>query len=260
MSNFSSESLTEKPLHKRYLRDFRVERCPCFADHRCQQHRPYTCFYWHFPNQRRRRLSLSRRAPSATAPTCTAPSTTKSAASARTATSAPYCTARWATASADTTRATTRPSCAPTRWTRKDTAPGTGRTAPSRTASATCASPCTASSSGAAAGRPLNDREFVLAHYKAWPCTRPGCRLGSSCPYYHGPRDKRRSPTDHKYVAAACPRLDAGCPDGERCGFAHSGAELRFHPDVYKTTRCRDLEAHRVVSSRCPLLVRTRGR
>lgn len=38
-----------------YLRDFRVEACPHFKQHQCQQHRPYTCFNWHFANQRRRR-------------------------------------------------------------------------------------------------------------------------------------------------------------------------------------------------------------
>lgn len=39
----------------RYIRDFRVEPCPLFKQHQCQQHRPYTCFNWHFANQRRRR-------------------------------------------------------------------------------------------------------------------------------------------------------------------------------------------------------------
>ncbi len=39
----------------RYLKDFRVDPCPLFKQHQCQQHRPYTCFHWHFANQRRRR-------------------------------------------------------------------------------------------------------------------------------------------------------------------------------------------------------------
>ncbi|RCN42902.1 hypothetical protein ANCCAN_11126 [Ancylostoma caninum] len=38
-----------------YLNEFRVEACPLFKQHQCQQHRPYTCFNWHFANQRRRR-------------------------------------------------------------------------------------------------------------------------------------------------------------------------------------------------------------
>lgn len=39
----------------RYLKEFRVEQCKLFLQHKCTQHRPYTCFYWHFMNQRRRR-------------------------------------------------------------------------------------------------------------------------------------------------------------------------------------------------------------
>ena len=34
--------------------DFRVYQCPQFLQHKCTQHRPFTCFNWHFQNQRRR--------------------------------------------------------------------------------------------------------------------------------------------------------------------------------------------------------------
>ncbi|XP_060522214.1 RING finger protein unkempt homolog isoform X4 [Cylas formicarius] len=46
---------TEKPNHYSYLKEFRVEQCPLFLQHKCTQHRPFTCFHWHFMNQRRRR-------------------------------------------------------------------------------------------------------------------------------------------------------------------------------------------------------------
>ncbi|XP_003478491.1 putative E3 ubiquitin-protein ligase UNKL isoform X1 [Cavia porcellus] len=46
---------TEKPTHYRYLKEFRTEQCPLFVQHKCSQHRPFTCFHWHFLNQRRRR-------------------------------------------------------------------------------------------------------------------------------------------------------------------------------------------------------------
>ncbi|XP_048188697.1 putative E3 ubiquitin-protein ligase UNKL isoform X3 [Perognathus longimembris pacificus] len=46
---------TEKPTHYRYLKEFRTEQCALFVQHRCSQHRPFTCFHWHFLNQRRRR-------------------------------------------------------------------------------------------------------------------------------------------------------------------------------------------------------------
>lgn len=48
-------------LNCRYLKEFRVEQCPLFPQHKCTQHRPFTCFYWHFPNQRRRRPILKKR-------------------------------------------------------------------------------------------------------------------------------------------------------------------------------------------------------
>ncbi|CAF2150156.1 unnamed protein product [Rotaria magnacalcarata] len=47
--------LIEKNSHLNYLRDFRVEQCQLFLQHKCTQHRPFSCFYWHFQNQRRRR-------------------------------------------------------------------------------------------------------------------------------------------------------------------------------------------------------------
>ncbi|XP_049555600.1 putative E3 ubiquitin-protein ligase UNKL isoform X6 [Orcinus orca] len=46
---------TEKPTHYRYLKEFRTEQCSLFVQHKCTQHRPFTCFHWHFLNQRRRR-------------------------------------------------------------------------------------------------------------------------------------------------------------------------------------------------------------
>lgn len=42
-------------LTSRYLKEFRVEQCKAFLQHKCNQHRPFTCFHWHFMNQRRRR-------------------------------------------------------------------------------------------------------------------------------------------------------------------------------------------------------------
>jgi len=46
---------TEQPSHYTYLKEFRVEQCPLFVQHKCTQHKPFTCFNWHFQNQRRRR-------------------------------------------------------------------------------------------------------------------------------------------------------------------------------------------------------------
>lgn len=41
--------------HCSYLKEFRVEQCASFLQHKCNQHRPFVCFNWHFMNQRRRR-------------------------------------------------------------------------------------------------------------------------------------------------------------------------------------------------------------
>lgn len=41
--------------HCSYLKEFRVEQCTSFLQHKCNQHRPFVCFNWHFMNQRRRR-------------------------------------------------------------------------------------------------------------------------------------------------------------------------------------------------------------
>ena len=38
-----------------FMTSFRTEQCKDFLERRCEQRRPYTCFKWHFPNQRRRR-------------------------------------------------------------------------------------------------------------------------------------------------------------------------------------------------------------
>ncbi|XP_040449356.1 putative E3 ubiquitin-protein ligase UNKL isoform X5 [Falco naumanni] len=46
---------SRRPLLVRYLKEFRTEQCPLFLQHKCTQHRPFTCFHWHFLNQRRRR-------------------------------------------------------------------------------------------------------------------------------------------------------------------------------------------------------------
>lgn len=47
-------------LKLRYLKEFRVEQCPLFLQHKCTAHRPFTCFHWHFMNQRRRRPKKKR--------------------------------------------------------------------------------------------------------------------------------------------------------------------------------------------------------
>ncbi len=47
--------MSERMLFFSYLKEFRVEQCALFLQHKCSQHRPFSCFNWHFHNQRRRR-------------------------------------------------------------------------------------------------------------------------------------------------------------------------------------------------------------
>ena len=54
ISHLCADALTCFPL-SRYLKEFRTEQCPLFVQHKCTQHRPFSCFHWHFLNQRRRR-------------------------------------------------------------------------------------------------------------------------------------------------------------------------------------------------------------
>ena len=49
------KSYLKYSLFFRYLKEFRVEQCQLFLQHKCTQHRPFTCFSWHFLNQKRRR-------------------------------------------------------------------------------------------------------------------------------------------------------------------------------------------------------------
>jgi hypothetical protein len=58
MNGIKHSVLTGQPeqvFHYKYLKELRVEQCPQFLQHKCQQHRPFTCFHWHFQNQKRRR-------------------------------------------------------------------------------------------------------------------------------------------------------------------------------------------------------------
>ncbi|XP_039348321.1 putative E3 ubiquitin-protein ligase UNKL isoform X4 [Mauremys reevesii] len=54
-SPISHVSVPRIGFYAMYLKDFRTEQCPLFLQHKCTQHRPFTCFHWHFLNQRRRR-------------------------------------------------------------------------------------------------------------------------------------------------------------------------------------------------------------
>lgn len=96
------------------------------------------------------------------------------------------------------------------------------------------------------------DTNYVLANYKTEPCKRPPrlCRQGYACPQYHNSKDKRRSPRKFKYRSTPCPNVKhseewgepANCEAGDSCQYCHTRTEQQFHPEIYKSTKCNDVQ------------------
>uniref|UniRef100_A0A8B9JHG7 Unk zinc finger n=1 Tax=Astyanax mexicanus TaxID=7994 RepID=A0A8B9JHG7_ASTMX len=102
------------------------------------------------------------------------------------------------------------------------------------------------------------DNGYVLSHYKTELCKKPPrlCRQGYACPYYHNSKDRRRCPHKHKYRALPCPSVKhsdewgdpSKCESGESCQYCHTRTEQQFHPEIYKSTKCNDMQQ----SGSCP--------
>lgn len=117
------------------------------------------------------------------------------------------------------------------------------------------------------------DTNYVLANYKTEPCKRPPrlCRQGYACPQYHNSKDKRRSPRKVKYRfdfrckkkyifvnwakflphrSTPCPNVKHGeewgepsnCEAADNCQYCHTRTEQQFHPEIYKSTKCNDVQ------------------
>ncbi|XP_074099054.1 RING finger protein unk isoform X10 [Cotesia typhae] len=96
------------------------------------------------------------------------------------------------------------------------------------------------------------DTNYVLSNYKTEPCKRPPrlCRQGYACPQYHNSKDKRRSPRKSKYRSTPCPNVKHGeewgepgnCDQGDNCMYCHTRTEQQFHPEIYKSTKCNDVQ------------------
>lgn len=99
---------------------------------------------------------------------------------------------------------------------------------------------------------------YVLANYKTEPCKKPPrlCRQGYACPQFHNNKDKRRSPKKFKYRSTPCPNVKSGdewgdpaaCDSGDNCQYCHTRTEQQFHPEIYKSTKCNDIQN----TSYCP--------
>ncbi|CAH2307241.1 E3 ubiquitin- ligase UNKL isoform X1 [Pelobates cultripes] len=247
----SGSPQTEKPTHYTYLKEFRTEQCPLFLQHKCMQHRPFTCFNWHFLNQRRRRPIRRRDGTFNYSPDV-------------------YCTKYDET----TGMCPDGDDCPYLHRTTGDTERKyhlryykTGTCIHETDSRGHCVKngPHCAFAHGPHDLRPpvydireiqaqealqngqlgsgdgihdlqpgvlasqamiekilgedprWHDTNFVLASYKTEQCTKPPrlCRQGYACPHYHNSRDRRRNPRKFKYRSTPCPSVKHGDEWGE---------------------------------------------
>ncbi|MFT7812007.1 putative E3 ubiquitin-protein ligase UNKL [Arapaima gigas] len=247
----SASPQTEKPTHYTYLKEFRTEQCPLFLQHKCAQHRPFTCFHWHFLNQRRRRPIRRRDGTFNYSPDVYCTKYDETTGICPDGDDCPYLHRT----TGDTERkyhlryyktgscihetdarghcVKNGPHCAfahgphdlrpPVYDIREVQAQealqngqlGAGEGIPDL-------------QPGVLASQAMiekiltedprwQDTNFVLANYKTEQCTKPPrlCRQGYACPHYHNSRDRRRNPRKFKYRSTPCPNVKHGDEWGE---------------------------------------------
>uniref|UniRef100_A0A8C2YAC2 Unk like zinc finger n=1 Tax=Coturnix japonica TaxID=93934 RepID=A0A8C2YAC2_COTJA len=239
---------TEQPTHYTYLKEFRTEQCPLFLQHKCTQHRPFTCFHWHFLNQRRRRPIRRRDGTFNYSPDvyCTKYDETTGICPdgdefvrSRVILAVQFCSVIFFPHSrelqAQETLQNGQLGCGE----------GIPDLQPGNLASQAMIEKILSEDPR------WQDTNFVLAGYKTEQCTKPPrlCRQGYACPHYHNSRDRRRSPRTFKYRSTPCPSVKhadewgepSRCESGDSCQYCHSRTEQQFHPEIYKSTKCNDM-------------------
>ncbi|XP_053300442.1 putative E3 ubiquitin-protein ligase UNKL isoform X3 [Pleuronectes platessa] len=242
---------TEKPSHYTYLKEFRTEQCPLFLQHKCTQHRPFTCFHWHFLNQRRRRPIRRRDGTFNYSPDVYCTKYDETTGICPDGDDCPYLHRT----TGDTERKyhlryyktgtcihetdarghcvknglhcafahgphDLRPPVYDIREIQAQEALqngqlGSGEGIPDLQPGVLA--------SQAMIEKTLTedprwqDTNFVLANYKTDQCTKPPrlCRQGYACPHYHNSRDRRRNPRKFKYRSTPCPNVKHGDEWGE---------------------------------------------
>ncbi|XP_076305639.1 RING finger protein unkempt-like isoform X2 [Tachypleus tridentatus] len=265
-------TVTEKPIHYTYLKEFRVEQCPLFLQHKCTQHKPFTCFYWHFMNQRRRRPIFRKRDGTFNySPDVYCATYDETTGICPEGDDCPYLHRT----AGDTERryhlryyktgicvhdtdsrgycAKNGPHCAfahgihdlrcPVYDIRELNALETSEEGADGTSG-----PNNLDKERSALNEDLKWQES----YKTEPCKRPPrlCRQGYACPQYHNNRDRRRSPKIYTYRSTPCPNVKqadewgdpVNCENGDDCPYCHTRTEQQFHPDIYKSTKCNDIQ------------------
>uniref|UniRef100_A0AAY4CSV9 Unk like zinc finger n=1 Tax=Denticeps clupeoides TaxID=299321 RepID=A0AAY4CSV9_9TELE len=247
----SASPQTEKPTHYTYLKEFRTEQCPLFLQHKCTQHRPFTCFHWHFLNQRRRRPIRRRDGTFNYSPDVYCTKYDETTGICPDGDDCPYLHRT----TGDTERKyhlryyktgtcihetdarghcvknglhcafahgphDLRPPVYDIREIQAQEALqngqlGSGEGIPDLQPGVLA--------SQAMIEKTLSEdprwqeTTFVLANYKTEQCTKPPrlCRQGYACPHYHNSRDRRRNPRKFKYRSTPCPSVKHGDEWGE---------------------------------------------
>ncbi|XP_076998382.1 putative E3 ubiquitin-protein ligase UNKL isoform X1 [Tamandua tetradactyla] len=242
---------TEKPTHYRYLKEFRTEQCSLFLQHKCAQHRPFTCFHWHFLNQRRRRPLRRRDGTFNYSPDVYCAKYDEASGVCPDGDECPYLHRT----TGDTERkyhlryyktgtcihetdarghcVKNGPHCAfahgpldlrpPVCDTRELQAQETLHNGPLGAGDGLPELQPGVLASQATIERILvedprwQDTNFVLGSYKTEQCPKPPrlCRQGYACPHFHNSRDRRRSPRRFQYRSAPCPSVKHGDEWGE---------------------------------------------
>ncbi|CAG9767153.1 unnamed protein product [Ceutorhynchus assimilis] len=275
---------TEKPNHYSYLKEFRVEQCPLFLQHKCTQHRPFTCFHWHFMNQRRRRPVRRRDGTfnysadnyctkyDETTGICPdgddCPYLHRTAGDTERRYHLRYYKTCMCVHDTDSRGYCVKNGlhCAFAHGSH-DHRPPVYDIKEIQALEAAEAEGSSSSNGPNALDKERNlmnedpkwqDTNFVLSNYKTEQCKRPPrlCRQGYACPQYHNNKDKRRSPRKFKYRSTPCPNVKHGeewgepgnCDAGDMCSYCHTRTEQQFHPEIYKSTKCNDVQQ----SGYCP--------
>ncbi|KAM8946074.1 RING finger protein unkempt homolog isoform 3-T3 [Pelodytes ibericus] len=281
----------EKPQHYTYLKEFRTEQCPLFVQHKCTQHRPYTCFHWHFVNQRRRRSVRRRDGTFNYSPDiyCTKYDETsglcpegdecpflhrttgdterryhlryyKTGICIHETDSKGHCTKNGQHCAFAHGPHDLRSPVYDIRELQAMEALQNGQPALDGGIEGQTAVAASHAMIEKILGEEprWQDTTYVLGHYKTEQCKKPPrlCRQGYACPYYHNSKDRRRSPRQNKYRSSPCPSVKHGdewgdpskCESGDSCQYCHTRTEQQFHPEIYKSTKCNDMQQ----SGSCP--------
>ncbi|TDG49593.1 hypothetical protein AWZ03_004084 [Drosophila navojoa] len=281
MANDASKLLLssnqEKTSHYTYLKEFRVEQCQSFLQHKCNQHRPFVCFNWHFQNQRRRRpvrkhdgtfnYSADNYCTKYDETTGICPEGDECPFLHRTAgdTERRYHLRYYKTCMCvhDTDSrgycVKNGVHCAFAHGMQDQRPPVYDIKELETLQNSDITLDGTNAQNALDKERNLmnedpkwQDTNFVLANYKTEQCKRPPrlCRQGYACPQYHNSKDKRRSPRKYKYRSTPCPNVKHGeewgepgnCEAGDNCQYCHTRTEQQFHPEIYKSTKCNDVQ------------------